>query len=89
MKTITTLLTTLFLAACNTVPAIIPDTTSDNVIMKKLDYDIQHGDKVSTGWGGFSGIYQSLLYSWHGLGESTLKSVQNAENLSQIIQNHK
>ena len=51
MKTITTLLTTLFLAACNTAPAIIPDTTSDNVIMKKLDYDIQHGDKVSTGWG--------------------------------------
>jgi len=51
MKIITTLLTTLFLAACNTAPAIIPDTTSDNVIMKKLDYDIQHGDKVSTGWG--------------------------------------
>jgi hypothetical protein len=51
MKTITTLFTILFLFACNTAPVIVPDTTTDSISMKRLNYDIEHGDKVSTGWG--------------------------------------
>jgi len=51
MKTITLFLTSLFLFACNTAPVIVPDTTKDNVVMKKLNWEIQNGDKLSSNWG--------------------------------------
>ena len=44
---------TLFalLAACNTVPQIVPDTSGDSVIMKRLDWEIsQGGNGSSWGW---------------------------------------
>jgi len=51
MKHLITILSTLFLVACNTSPTIIPDTTKDNVIMKKLQWEIENHAKVSTNWG--------------------------------------
>ena len=51
MKNITLFLTSLFLFACNTAPVIVPDTTKDNVVMKKLNWEIQNGDKLSSNWG--------------------------------------
>ena len=51
MKNITLFLTSLFLFACNTTPAIIPDTTTDSVQMKKLNWDIINGGHVSGNWG--------------------------------------
>ena len=50
MKTLLSLFTTVFLFACNTAPTIVPDTTGDSVLMKKLDYDIANDNKVSN-WG--------------------------------------
>lgn len=50
MKTLLSLFTTMFLFACNTAPAIVPDSTSESVLMKKLNYDITHDNKVSN-WG--------------------------------------
>jgi hypothetical protein len=44
-------LLTLFLSACNTTPAIIPDTTKDNVVMQKLKWEITNHNSVSTNWG--------------------------------------
>lgn len=41
----------LCLAACNTSPAIVPDTTSDSPVMLKLKHDILNGDKVGQNWG--------------------------------------
>ena len=46
-----TLLTSMFLAACNTAPVIVPDTTKDNVVMQKLQYDITHNTHISGNWG--------------------------------------
>ena len=51
MKKFTALFTVLFLAACSTAPAIIPDTTGDSVVMKKLNYQIENADKISGNWG--------------------------------------
>lgn len=51
MKIITSLLISLCVLACSTAPVIIPDSTKDNVVLKKLEYDITNSDKVSTGWG--------------------------------------
>ena len=51
MKKLIELFTTAFLTACSTAPAIIPDTTTNNVVMKKLNYEIQNGDKISGNWG--------------------------------------
>lgn len=50
MKTLLSLFTTMFLFACNTTPAIVPDTTNESVLMKKLNHDITHDNKVSN-WG--------------------------------------
>lgn len=39
------------LAACNTVPQIVPDTSGDSVIMKRLNHEIaQGGSGASWGW---------------------------------------
>jgi len=51
MKKFTALFTSLFLAACSTAPVIIPDTTNDSVVMKKLNYDIENSHKISGNWG--------------------------------------
>jgi choline-glycine betaine transporter len=51
MKRLATFITSMFLAACSTAPVIVPDTTKDNVIMRKLNYEIQNGTTPSTGWG--------------------------------------
>lgn len=51
MKKLTALFTSLFLAACSTAPVIVPDTTSNNVVMKKLNYQIDHADKITGNWG--------------------------------------
>ena len=51
MKKLIPLFTVLFLAACNTAPVIVPDTTNDSVVLKKLNYQIDHADKVSGNWG--------------------------------------
>jgi len=50
MKKFITALTTLFLTACNTAPVIVPDTTTNNVVMKKLNYEITNSS-VSCNWG--------------------------------------
>lgn len=41
----------LCLAACNTAPIIVPDTTSDSPVMLKLKHDILSGDKIVGNWG--------------------------------------
>ena len=51
MKKLTSLLLGLFLTACSTAPAIVPDTTNNNVVLKKLNYEIEHADKISGNWG--------------------------------------
>jgi nucleoside recognition membrane protein YjiH len=51
MKHLTTILSSLFLVACNTSPTIIPDTTKDNVVMKKLQWEIENQYQISTNWG--------------------------------------
>lgn len=51
MKHLTAILTTLFLFACNTAPTIVPDITKDNVIMKKLQWEITNQHQLSTNWG--------------------------------------
>jgi len=50
IKYLTGLVTSLALAACNSAPVIVPDTTKANVIMKKLDWEIQNGKVPSSGW---------------------------------------
>lgn len=49
MKTVYAVLFGL-LAACNTVPQIIPDTSGESVIMKRLDWEISQGGGYSWGW---------------------------------------
>ena len=51
MKHLITILSSLFLVACNTSPTIIPDTTKDNVVMKKLQWEIENQYQISTNWG--------------------------------------
>lgn len=45
------ILSTLFLVACNTAPTIIPDTTKENVVMKKLNWEITNQQPLSFNWG--------------------------------------
>ena len=63
MKHTIAFLTTLFLFACNTAPTIVPDTTKDNVIMQKLQWEIQNHSQVSTNWGWIL-WYLSSLSNW-------------------------
>ena len=51
MKYLLSLYTLLVLAACNTTPTIIPDTTKDNVVMQKLKWEIGNNHVVSSNWG--------------------------------------
>jgi hypothetical protein len=50
MKKFITALTALFLTACSTAPVIVPDTTTNNVVMKKLNYEITNSS-ISCSWG--------------------------------------
>ena len=50
IKYLTGLMTTFVLAACCTAPAIIPDTTKDNVVMQRLQWEIQTGKTLSSSW---------------------------------------
>jgi nucleoside recognition membrane protein YjiH len=51
MKNIALFLTSLFLFACNTAPVIVPDTTKDNVVMKKLNWEIENNNHITSNWG--------------------------------------
>jgi hypothetical protein len=51
MKKTLLLLASSFLAACSTGPEVIPDNTSDSVIMMKLKHEITNGDKITQNWG--------------------------------------
>lgn len=44
------LMTTLMVTACSTAPAIIPDITKDNVVMRRLDWEIKNGRTLSSSW---------------------------------------
>ena len=41
----------LVLAACETAPKIIPDTTSDSPIVMRLRHEILNGSKLTNNWG--------------------------------------
>lgn len=41
----------LALAACETAPKIIPDTTADSPVVLKLRHEILNGSKIGTNWG--------------------------------------
>jgi hypothetical protein len=47
------LLLLAFLSGCvsMTAPEMIPDNTTDSVIMMKLKHEILNGDKISQNWG--------------------------------------
>jgi len=49
MKRLTLLAATL-LTACSTAPQIVPDTTSESVILKKINHEISTGTTFQTGW---------------------------------------
>lgn len=49
MKYLTLLAATL-LTACSTAPQIVPDTTSESVILKKINHEIEHNIAFQTGW---------------------------------------
>ena len=51
MKYLTSILVSLSVFACNTAPVIIPDTTKDNVVMRKLDWEIKNNSHLTTNWG--------------------------------------
>ena len=51
MKYLIGLITSLVLTACNTAPVIVPDTTKDNVVMKKLNWEITNNTHLTTDWG--------------------------------------
>ena len=45
------LLAGLLLAGCSVAPKIVPDETTDSVIMMKLKHEITNGDQISQNWG--------------------------------------
>ena len=51
MKRLLTFISSILLTACSTAPVIVPDTTKDNVVMRKLNYEIEHGVTPTTNWG--------------------------------------
>ena len=56
----------LFLGACSTMPEILPDNTSDNVIMMQLKNDINQGGQLrpSYGWIFWYGPIAVLALMW-------------------------
>lgn len=51
MKYLIGLIASLVLTACSTAPVIVPDTTKDNVVMKKLQWEITNNTHLTTNWG--------------------------------------
>ena len=51
MNKIKLMLASLLLAGCSTAPMIVPDDTTDSVIMMKLKHEITNGDQISQNWG--------------------------------------
>lgn len=51
MKYLIGLIASLVLTACSTTPVIVPDTTKDNVVMKKLQWEITNNAHLTTNWG--------------------------------------
>lgn len=51
MNKIKLMLASILLAGCNTAPQIVPDDTTDSVIMMKLKHEITNGDQISQNWG--------------------------------------
>ena len=51
MKKIAPLFAALFAWGCSTAPEMIPDNTTDSVILLKLKHEILDGDKISQNWG--------------------------------------
>ena len=51
MNKIKLMLASLLLAGCSTAPTIVPDDTTDSVIMMKLKHEITSGDQISQNWG--------------------------------------
>lgn len=45
-----TLLAAALLTACSTAPQIVPDNTSESVILKKINHEINTGTTFQTGW---------------------------------------
>ena len=53
------------LAACDTAPKIVPDTSGDSVIMKRLNWDIAYGGSgQSWGWVLWYVPIVTLLFAW-------------------------
>ena len=44
------LLATALLTACSTAPQIVPDNTSDSVILRKINHEIDNNISFQTGW---------------------------------------
>jgi hypothetical protein len=51
MNKILLLLVAAFVAGCGTAPEMLPDNTTDSVIMMKLKHEITNGDKITQNWG--------------------------------------
>lgn len=51
MNRLLLILATIVLAACDTTPKIIPDTTADSPVVLKLRHEILNGDKITSNWG--------------------------------------
>lgn len=66
MKFFTTILTTLILAGCGTDPFIVPDPTTDNVVMMELKDKINRPGAVEPtyGWLFWYGPLAILLLMW-------------------------
>lgn len=66
MKFITSILSTLVLAACSSEPVIIPDPTTDNVVMMEIKDRISQpgGTQPTYGWLYWYGPLAVLLLMW-------------------------
>ena len=45
-----TALSLALLVGCSTAPSIVPDSTSESVILKKINHEIANGSSFQTGW---------------------------------------
>ena len=66
MKFLTSILTTLILVGCSTDPTIIPDPTTDNVVMMEIKDRIAQpgGNQPTFGWLYWYGPLAVLLLMW-------------------------
>ncbi len=65
MKLLYTLIPAVLLAACNTAPQVVPDKTGDNIIVRKMEWQMQnHGNTNSWGWVLWYFPIVVLLFAW-------------------------